>query len=59
MSHNTPKANAEFRAQWDETNLRYLLGDSLRDEAAIERAKTRLEESKKALEAITARDRSI
>ncbi len=46
MSHNTPIRNAEFALTFCETNLRYLLGATVRDEALIAKTKGWIEERK-------------
>lgn len=44
--HNSPLANAEFRATWDENNLRYALGATPPDEAQIVRLKQAVADSR-------------
>lgn len=46
VSHNTPQANLDFEITWNETNLRWLLGEEPRNEPLIEATKKKLEELK-------------
>ncbi len=47
--HNTPKANLEFKITWTESNLRWLLGESPRNEALILKTRKLIQEMKKEL----------
>jgi uncharacterized coiled-coil protein SlyX len=37
--HNTPKSNLEFQIAFTETNLRYLIGETVPDEQKINKAR--------------------
>ena len=37
--HNTPKRNLEFQITFTETNLRYLLGETVPDQEKIRKAR--------------------
>jgi hypothetical protein len=46
MKHNTDLQNAEFELTWNETNLRYLLGDENPSQEKIEATKKRIAQVK-------------
>lgn len=46
MKHNTDLQNAEFELTWNETNLRYLLGDENPNLEKIAAAKKRIAQVK-------------
>lgn len=46
MKHNTDLQNAEFELTWNETNLRYLLGDENPNQEKISAVKKRIEQIK-------------
>ncbi len=48
--HNTPLANAEFKLQWNITNLRWLLGEKPVDLKKVERAKKFIKETEEEIE---------
>lgn len=54
MSHNTPIDNARFKLTWNETGLRYLLGDEPRDEAKIARVQEWIAEVRAEISALEA-----
>ena len=52
MSHNTKRANLEFRVTFTETNLLYMLGDIVLDQEKIARCREQLADAKAQLAAL-------